>query len=102
MKPETIGLLGAALGSVVGLLGGAVGTYFSVRNTRGPRERAFVVKAAVLCWALVIAFLAAMLLLPSPQRFFLWVPYGVLLPLGIRAWNRTQARIRKEEAAERG
>lgn len=101
MKPETVGLIGGLLGSVIGVLGGAIGTYYTIRNTRGPRERAFVVKASVLCWVLVISFLVAMLLLPTPQRYFLWIPYGLLLPLGIRAWNRNQARIRKEEAGER-
>jgi hypothetical protein len=101
MKPETIGLLGGIVGSAIGVLGGAVGTYFSIRNTRGPRERAFVIKASVLCWVLVSAFVAALLLLPSPQRYFLWLPYGILLPVGIRAWNRIQSKIRKEESGER-
>ncbi len=95
------GMMGAIVGSALGLLGGAVGTWFSIRNTHGPKERAFVVRAAVVAWAAVTVFLAAMLLLPTPYRFLLWIPYAVLLPLGIRKWNREQARIRDEEARER-
>jgi hypothetical protein len=100
MKSETLGLVGGIVGGAIGLLGGAVGTYFSIKNTLGPRERAFVTKASVICWVFVTAFLVAMFLLPSPQRFLLWVPYGILLPIGIRVWNRKQMAIRKEESGE--
>ena len=99
MHPGTVG---AIVGSVLGLLGGVVGTYFSVRNTQGPRERAFVVKAAAVTWIAVAAFLLGLFLLPSPYRFGLWIPYAILLPLGIRKWNREQSRIREEEARARG
>jgi hypothetical protein len=95
MHPGTVG---AIVGCVLGLLGGAAGTYFSIRNARGPRERAFVVKASVITWVAVIAFLAGLLVLPSPYRFGLWAPYAILLAYGVRAWNRSQARIREEEA----
>ena len=99
MNPGTVG---AIVGSVLGLLGGAAGTYFSIRNTEGPRERAFAVKASVVTWMAVIVFLAGLLLLPSPYRFGLWVPYAILLPLGIRKWNRAQALLREEDRRERG
>lgn len=92
------GVMGAIVGSVLGLLGGAVGTYFSIRNTRGPKERTFVIKAAGITWVAVTLFLAGLLLLPAPYRFLLWVPYAILLPVGIRKWNREQARIRDEES----
>jgi hypothetical protein len=36
------------VGSIVGLAGGVIGTYFSIKNTKGPRERAFTVKSAVV------------------------------------------------------
>ena len=36
------GLIGGIAGGVIGIAGGLVGTYFSIKNTRGPRERAFV------------------------------------------------------------
>jgi hypothetical protein len=74
----------------------------SIRKTRGPRERAFVIKAALIRWALVAAFVAAMLLLPAPERFLLWVPCIVLAPIGVRIWNPNQFRIRREESEGRG
>ncbi len=73
------GWIGGIAGGVIGLIGGIVGTYFSIKNTNGPRERAFMVKMSVVCWVL-------------------WIPYGILLPLGIVVGNRTQQRIRKEES----
>ena len=32
------------------LIGGVVGTYFSIKNTNGPRERAFMIRASATCW----------------------------------------------------
>ncbi len=98
MHPGTIG---AIVGSVVGLLGGVVGTYFTIKNTNGPRERAFAVRASAITWFAVTAFLVALFLTPAPYRFWLWAPYGILLALGIRVWNRKQARIREEESRGR-
>jgi hypothetical protein len=47
-------------------------------------------------------FLAGLLLLPKPYNWFLWAPYGILLPLVIRSWNRRQARLRDEEERDQG
>ena len=91
------GIVGGIAGGLIGLLGGVVGTWASIRNTSGPRERAFVVRACAVLWAGGIVFLGLMFLLPMPWRFLLWIPYGVLLPLGIVVWNRAQRRIRREE-----
>ena len=102
MDPEMMGWVGAVAGSVAGVLGGAIGSYYSVRNTAGPRERAFVVRAVVVGWALGIAFVVGLWLLPHPERHWLWLPYAVLLPLGIVAWNRRQAQIRQEESGRAG
>ena len=98
MDPETLGLIGGIAGSVIGALGGVFGTYMSIKNTSGPRERAFVIRASIGCWLLVIIFLIAMILLPNPQRHWLWIPYAIILPLGIIAWNRRQSQIRQEES----
>ena len=75
-----IGLIGGILGSVLGIAGGAVGTYFSIRNTQGPMERAFMIRASIVVWLALIVFLAALLLLPDPWRLLAWIPYGILLP----------------------
>ncbi len=91
------GWIGGIAGGLIGLAGGIVGTYFSIKNTNGPRERAFMIKSSVVCWAGVLLFLALLLALPNPYRWFVWIPYGILLPLGINYGNRKQQAIRQEE-----
>jgi len=93
------GVIGGIVGGAVGLLGGLIGTYASVKNTNGPRERAFMIKMAVGCWLGVILFLAAILLLPDPYRHLMWIPYGVGFPLFIHYTNKQQQTIRDAEAA---
>ncbi|WP_406693860.1 hypothetical protein V5E97_22755 [Singulisphaera sp. Ch08] len=97
MDPRTVGLIGGVGGTVIGVLGGVVGTYFSIRNAAGPRERAFMIRMSALVWIAVTAFLAALWLTPQLYRPLLWLPYALLLPLGIRVGNRRQERIRREE-----
>jgi hypothetical protein len=96
------GLAGGIAGAVIGLAGGLVGAWAGIRNTKGPRERAFVLRAILLLWACMALFLAGLLLLPKPYNWFLWAPYGILLPLVIRSWNRRQARLRDEEERDQG
>jgi hypothetical protein len=45
-----VGTVGGILGVVAGLAGGAVGTFASIKNTGGPRERQFMVRAAGAAW----------------------------------------------------
>ena len=93
------GILGGIVGGSFGLVGGTIGTYFSIKNTLGPRERAFMIRAAIGTWVGVSLFLVGLLLLPRPYNFLLWVPYGIALPLAILWCNRRQQAIRAEEAA---
>ena len=95
----TSGMIGGLIGGIAGVIGGSMGTYCSIKNTKGPRERRFMIKSAVVCWIGVIVFLCLLWLLPKPYNFFVWVPYGILLPWGIVTGNRVQQRIRQEEAA---
>lgn len=96
-----LGLIGGIAGCVIGMIGGLIGTFASIRNTSGPRERAFTIKASIIGWIAALSFLALLLLLPTPWRFYLWLPYGILLALGIATWNKTQQRIRAEESQSR-
>ena len=93
-----LGMIGGAIGCIIGLCGGLIGTYFSIKNTKGPKERRFMVRWAIGFWIAMGVFLGLMVLLPSPYRYYLWAPYGVLLPLAIISCNRGQARIQAEEA----
>jgi len=94
MDPGTIC---AIAGSAIGVFGGIFGTYFSIKNTIGPKERSFVMKASALTWVTVVIFLCALLLLPSPYNNLMWLPYGLLIGFGIRKFNETQRRIREAE-----
>jgi len=33
------GLIGGIIGGIIGVAGGIIGTYFSIKNTNGPKER---------------------------------------------------------------
>ena len=96
------GLVGGIIGSVIGVLGGVVGTYYSIKNTAGPRERRFMIQAAVVTWIAVTAFVLGLVALPRPFNFLLWIPYAIALPLGIRWCNRRQQIIRAEEGPAAG
>ncbi len=85
---------------MVGVLGGIVGTYFSIKNTNGPRERAFAIRAAALCWLGVSAFLACLFLLPLNWRLLLWVVYLPSLFWFIRWANERQAGARVEDMTQ--
>ena len=93
-----IGLIGGIIGCIIGLIGGIIGTYFSIHNTFGPRERAFTIRASMIGWIIGVIFLALLILLPNPWRFMVWIPYGIILPIGIINWNKTQQKIRQEES----
>jgi Ca2+/Na+ antiporter len=92
------GWIGGLAGAVIGLVGGVVGTYFSIRNANGPRERSFMIKSAVVCWMAILIFLGLLFVLPHPYRWLMWIPYSVLLPLGIIYGNRRQQAIRQQES----
>jgi len=94
-----IGFIGGIIGGILGVVGGIIGTYCSIANTQGPQERKFMIKASIICWLAITLFLVVLLNLPSPHRWFIWILYGVSLPLGIITINKGVAKIRAEEAA---
>ncbi|MFH1303978.1 MAG: hypothetical protein ABIK07_23225 [Planctomycetota bacterium] len=101
MKPETIGLIGALGGTLLGVLGGVYGTWNSVQQTNGPRERAFVVKMSVLFWIVVSLFVVLVFVLPAPWNYYIWLPYGLWLTSTIRRSDLKQQAIREAEAASK-
>ncbi|MFW5857567.1 MAG: hypothetical protein ACOCX4_06800 [Planctomycetota bacterium] len=92
------GLIGGILGGVIGLAGGLAGAWCSIRNTNGPRERAFMIRLSILFWGVLSVLLALLFVLETPYRFLVWVPFSIFLPLAIVYGNRRQAAIRREEA----
>jgi Ca2+/Na+ antiporter len=102
MDQETLGQIGGwggILGALIGILGGVIGTYFSIKNTKRPHERAFVVRASIVCWVGVGVFLLGLWLVPAPYKYGLIAIYVVALVLAVRYWNKRQAAIRAEESS---
>ncbi len=105
----TAGLTGAVLGPVLGLLGGIFGAWMSIRNTRSPKERAFMAKMAVAFMAEVLVVVAVVFftlrlsLRGIVSRQVYWTVFGVLmgahfvLLVPAILWaNRRQRRIQRE------
>lgn len=102
MNPGTIGLIGGIAGSVIGVLGGLFGTYRSVRNTTSPAERSFVIKAAIIMWALLLGLVGLPLVLSLTgifPRWGYWPPFVLFfILLGPFIRKRTSARRRFESS----
>jgi hypothetical protein len=92
------GMLGGIAGSILGVCGALFGTYCSIKNTAGPRERRFMIQNALIAWILIALFVALVLLLPNPYKWLIFIPYGTLLPIAITVCNRKQRQIKAEEA----
>ncbi len=93
-----VGLVGGIVGGLIGIAGGAYGTYNSIRKTDGPLQRAYMIKASVVTWVAVIVFIVLLLVLPRPYNFLLWIPYGLLLPLGIVRMNKRLAELAESDS----
>jgi len=92
-------VVGGVVGGLIGVIGGVIGTYFSIKNTNGPREKIFMIRCAVIGWIAITVFILLLLNLPKPYNFLMWIPYGVGLPLSIIYLNKKQQRIREQEKA---
>ena len=87
------GIIGGIAGAILGIIGGIIGTYFSIKNTNSKQEKAFVTKASIITWIGIIIFLLLLIFIPRPYNFLMFIPYGILLPLAIRKWNKEQQKI---------
>lgn len=91
--------VGALLGPILGLLGGVFGAWCSIKNTRSPRERRFMIRMTVLVSLLLIALIGVPLVLMltgaihrGVYRVCLGAFFVVLVPL-IFWGNARQRRI---------
>jgi len=94
------GLVGGLVGGAIGLAGGIIGTVVSIRSTQGPRERAFLIRASAFFWTVGLLFIALLLFLPSPYKWFLWIPYPLIF-LTIPYGNRRLRELRALDEADR-
>jgi len=107
MDGRTIGIIGGIVGSALGILGGLFGTYCSIKNTRTPAERTFMVRASIGMWAVMILLVGLPLVLAIVgviPRWFYWVAFGlffVLLGPSIVWLNKKQAALREEAPSDR-
>jgi MFS family permease len=93
------GWIGAILGGGIGLAGGLFGTWASIHHARSAQERRLIIKLATLFWTVGLLFIAGLLLLPSPWRYLLWIPYSILFPLGLIYGNRALQKAAQETTA---
>jgi hypothetical protein len=95
-------LIVAIGGSAIGLLGAAIGTYCSIKNTRTPAERRFVVMVCIAGWVMGILLIGLPLVLAlvgAIPGWAYWVTlalFPILFVPTIRWANRRQASFRKE------
>jgi hypothetical protein len=99
-----INLMVAIGGSAIGLLGAALGTYRSIKSTRTPAERRFVIVFCIGGWIAGILLIGLPLVLALAGIVPGWA-YWVTLPLffillvpTIRWANRRQASFRDEKS----
>ncbi len=95
MDSLTVGLIGGTAGAVVG-------TYRSLKNTNGPRERAFMIRWSVAFWLGLLAFLTGLALLPMAWRAPLCGVSTPLLIYVIRKAYERWALAKAEDQAEAG
>lgn len=77
-----------------------VGTYMIIRNTQGPREHRFMVRASCAAWVTILLFFLIAYLLPVPWRYLLIIPYFLHLPVATYLTVNKQLLIRKMEEVE--
>jgi len=92
------GTAGGIAGGVVGCMGGLIGTYVSIANASGPRERALTIKFAAACWLWLAAVMALIVLLPRPWGQ-LFIPLGPAPTLAIPWCNRKLAAAQADDKA---
>jgi hypothetical protein len=73
----------------------AIASVSCIRNTRGPRERAFVVSNCVAAWIVIGGLFGLMGITPSPLRYVLMVAYCIHLPFMTYRFTTKQQLLRR-------
>jgi hypothetical protein len=96
MDGATWGWIGGIAGGLIGVMGGLFGTWMSLRAAKSPAERAILWRFVIACWVGVALFCVLAFVLPSPWNVLLWIPYLVLLAVGIAWCNAALRRVRSQ------
>ena len=96
MTSQTLGLIGGIVGGIIGCLGGAYGTYCSIKAAKNDASRSFIKKASLVNWILALVFVAAIVFIPRPWNFLVWVPYSLVMIFDIRYMNRRIFELEKK------
>ena len=70
------------------LIFGVLKTHRAVRQSQGPQERFFAIRASVFTWLVGFILLAAFLFLPNKQRVLLLVPAFVTVVTIVKFWQK--------------
>lgn len=80
------------------VIGGGWASWVNIRQTRGPRERSFVVRICVAAWLLILSMLGLMYVLPAPYKYLAMLFYFFGVPFLIYRWSKTHQLIRLMES----
>ena len=89
-------LMGISFGSLL-LLIGIVGTLQSVKNTKGPKERAFAAQSNMFAWIAIAFFFITLYFLPEPYNYMVVVVYFVVFPFVVYRASSRRLLIRRLE-----
>lgn len=92
-------LIGFAMAAAALVMGFAA-TYTSIRNTKGPRERAFVIRSVLWAWLVLTLLFTLMYFLPVPYNYYMLVPYFIQAPIMTYQMTSKQLLIREMESGE--
>jgi len=93
MTNAELAWLGGGLGAILGLIGGIVGTYFSIKNSKKPKQRTFAIKMSVIGWAAILTVSLVAYILPDSYKMLAFIPIWIGLPFYILYWNRKQKEL---------
>jgi len=102
---QTTLLIGAVAACLLAALGAAIGAYRGIKNTKGPRERAFVTETAVGLGFCVVLLLDQILRFPKggcPSLLWILSAVGVTVAVVARNWRQAQIRAQEAQAREQG
>lgn len=76
---------------------GFIASLTTIRSTRGPLEKKFMVRCNAGAWALLVLLIVLVLTLKEPWSYLVFIPYGLHLPFAVFWTTQRQQVIRRYE-----